>query len=240
MARQQSDVNLSYRLARLVFRGVVQVLGVTALILVVLALTPLPGMAFVWLAHADPRWEGTPEVLVMMGGGGIPSETGLTRCYEVGVQAHRYPKARVVVAMPFEPDETNGPSRVVAELMVRGVERDRITQAGEGRHSREQALEIWKLLDGARRQPSVTIVSSPDHIRRSVLAFRKAGFKKVGGAPAFGQALRANLELPREGQVPDPARTVLFRYRFWASLIIEVRVLREGAALAYYRVRGWI
>lgn len=239
MAKNQSELNLTHRALRRGFHLLIQALGVATLIMLTLALTPLPSKVQDWLAGGGDALVNGPDVIVMMGGGGIPSETGLMRCFAVGVQAHRFPKARVVVAMPFEPDETDGVSRVMNELIGRGVERGRITQASKGHHSREQAQEVWKLLDGERKQPTIQIVSSPEHIRRSVMAFRKAGFKTVGGAPAYGYALKADLSLPREGRLPDPAQTVLFRYRFWGSLSCEVRVLRELAALCYYRIKGW-
>jgi uncharacterized SAM-binding protein YcdF (DUF218 family) len=240
MAKNQNELNLPYRLVRTSLRMLIQLLGLVTLLMLVLALTPLPWKAYGWLSRAGEKLVDSPDVIVMMGGGGIPSESGLSRCYEVAVQARRHPKARVVVAMPLEPEETNGLSRVLGELAFRGVERSRLGQEGRGRHTREQALEVWKMLDGAHRQPSVMVVSSPEHIRRSAKAFRKAGFKKVGGAAAFGQALKANVTLPHEGALPDPAQSVLFRYRFWDNLMVQVRVLREFTALAYYRAKGWI
>lgn len=235
------DVNLTHRLGRFFLRRLISTLGVLTLLLLLLALTPLPGWAYGWLGRSGGDAPGAPEVIVMMGGGGIPSESGLMRCYETAAQAAHHPKARVMVAMPLEPGETNGkPSAVVREIMLRGVERGRIAQEGRGRHTREQALEVWKMTEGSHHPPALLIVSSPEHIRRSVLAFRKVGFRQVGGAGAYSQHLQADLSLPSTSPVPNPAHSELFRYRVWENVEVEIRVLRELTALLYYRVRGWI
>lgn len=235
------DVNLPHRLGRFFLRRLIHALGVLTLVLLLLALTPLPGLAYGWLGRAAGDAPNAPDVIVMMGGGGIPSESGLMRCYETAVQATHYPKARIIVAMPREPGETNGkPSAVVREIMLRGVDRSRIAQEGRGRHTREQALELWKMTDGARHAPAILVVSSPEHIRRSVLAFRKAGFKQVGGAGAYSQHLQADLSLPSASPVPNPAHSELLRYRVWENVGVEIKVLRELTALLYYRIRGWI
>ncbi len=245
MKRGQEESNLLHRMLRPVAGGVVWSAGVVALVLWLFALTPLPWKVFGWMGAAGPDRDAAPAYIVLMGGGGIPSESGLMRCYETAVQAARHPKAKVVVAMPLEPDEKPGGTTVVMrELMLRGVDRARILHEDKGRHSAEQARFTWKLVDGARAQPAVMIVSSPEHVLRSRLAFRKAGFTKVRGAGTFGEMLHADLSMPSETiaslPVPDPGRSILLRYRVWDTLIIEVRVLRELAALGYYKLKGWI
>lgn len=241
MAKNAPELNLTHRILRLGLRVLIQVLGGLALLMWLLALTPLPGLAYGWLGRVEAPPAGAPELIVMMGGGGIPSESGLMRCYATAALARQHAKARVMVAMPFEPGEGPGrPSAVVQELMLRGVEKSRITQEGAGRHTREQALKVWTLAGGEKRQPVVTVVSSPEHIRRSALSFRRVGFAKVGGAPAFSQHLEANLALTESGTMPNPAHSVLLRYRMWDNLLLEIKVLRECTALLYYRVRGWI
>ena len=241
MAKPAPELNLFHRVLRLGLRVLIQMLGVLALLMWLLALTSLPGMAYGWLGRVSDPPAGPPELIVMMGGGGIPSESGLLRCYATAVQAHQHAKARVIVAMPYEPGEGPGrPSAVVQELMLRGVEKSRITQEGAGRHTREQALKVWALAGGDRKQPTVCVVSSPEHIRRSALAFRKAGFTKVAGAPAFSQHLQADQTLTEPTTLPNPAHSVLLRYRMWDNLLLEIKVLREYTALLYYRVRGWI
>lgn len=239
MAKPEPQLNLSHRLGRRLLRVLINVLGAVALLMLVLALTPLPGYALRWLSHAGPESATDPDVIVLMGGGGIPSETGLMRSYETATQARRHPKARVILAMPFEPGETNGrPGAVVRELILRGVDADRITQEGQGRHTREQALLVWNMV-GGKNPPAVLVVSSPEHVRRSVLAFRKVGFPQVRGVGTHGQMLVADLSLSH-GRLPNPAQTTLLRYHIWEGVIVEIRVLREVTALLYYKLQGWI
>ena len=239
MANREPDTNLAHRLGRHGLRVLITGLGLATLVMLVLTLTPVPWWAYAWLSRAPHNEPGPAEVIVMMGGGGIPSDSGLMRSYETAVQARRHPKARVILAMPFEPGETNGrPGAVVQELVLRGVAAERITQEGHGRHTREQAVAVWKMV-GGRAPPAVLVVSSPEHIRRSVLAFRKAGFTEVRGVGAQAQRLEADLRLA-DGRWFDLARTTLVRYHIWEGLLTQVKVLREAAALAYYKVQGWI
>lgn len=239
MPRNEPDTNLIHRMGRRLAGLAIHVLGMLALLMLVLAFTPVPGWALAWLGRDGRTGEPDPGVIVMMGGGGVPSESGLMRCYETAVQARLFPKARVILAMPFEPGETNGrPGAVQRELMVRGVEAGRIRQEGQGRHTREQAVQVWDMV-GGKHPPAVLVVSSPEHVRRSVLAFRRAGFPDVAGAGTRSQALEADLSLSGGG-LPNPAETTLVRYRVWENLIVQIRVLREGVALAYYWIKGWI
>ena len=239
MAKPEPELNLSHRVGRRLLRLLINALGVMALLMLVFALTPLPGVAYHWLGRAGSDSAASPDVIVMMGGGGIPSESGLMRCYETAVQAKRHPKARVILAMPFEPGETNGrPGAVVRELIQRGVDADRISQEGKGRHTREQAAAVWKMV-GGKKPPVVMVVSSPEHVRRSVLAFRKAGFPQVSGMGTHSQVLEADLSLA-QGRLPRPDQTTLLRYQVWEGVILQIRVLREGTALLYYQLKGWI
>ncbi len=243
MPSSSSDLNVAHRAGRLILAWIIRILGVLALVMLLLALTPLPRLVYDWLGHVPEAFSGSPDYIVLMGGGGIPSESGLMRCYETAAQADRHPRARVLVAMPREPDEPEGqPGAVARELMFRGVDRSRIVQEGRGRHTREQAVNAWALVGGPGKDPALLVVSSPDHVRRSVLAFRRAGFARVAGAGAFGQDLQADLRLPDEpgSTLPNPAHSILLRYRLWENLGMELDVFRELTALLYYRVRGWI
>jgi uncharacterized SAM-binding protein YcdF (DUF218 family) len=244
MAKPSSEHHLVYRVVGRLTRLLITALGVIALIMLVLAFTHLPWKAYRWFGEYGPALPGAPDVIVMMGGGGIPSESGLMRTYETAVQAKRFPKARVIVATPHERSETNGqPNAIVQELLLRGVERGRITQAGKGRHTREQASEIWALTGAGQHQPAVLLVSSPEHVRRSVMAFQKAGFTRISGAAVYSEDVDADLSLPAEKvsgiAIPNPVQSYWLRYRVWDNLGLQLRVLREWVALQYYRLKGW-
>ena len=228
-------------------RAVVQAAGYTFLFLLAFALLGLPWPVYNWLAMARDVHEGTPDVIVMMGGGGIPSESGLTRTWQAAREAARYPKARVIVAMPYE--EGEGPSNrsaIQRELILRGVAESRLDQEGRGRHTREQAVLVHEMFKGQADKVRVMVVTSPDHVRRSVLAFRKAGFDHVRGRAVFSQELQADLAYGGEPKLDKPSadaligNSMMLRYRIWDNLQLEVKIARELVALAYYRVKGWI
>lgn len=228
-------------------RGALQALGAVMALAILAALLGLPWPVYRWLYEVDAGVDGAPDVIVMMGGGGIPSESGLTRAWQTAREAARFPKARVVVAMPFEPGEggTNR-SAVVRELMLRGVSEARLEQEGQGRHTREQALRLRAMLEGRQDQVRVLVVTSPEHVRRSVLAFRKAGLAKVRGRPVLQQELKADLVYGEKPSLKDLksdsliGHSLMLRYRFWDNLLLEIKVARELAALAYYKAKGWI
>ncbi len=229
------------------FGWLLKLLGIVFLFALVVALTDLPWSVYRWLGAMEGDGQGAPDLIVMMGGGGIPSESGLMRTWQTAYEAAKYPKARVLVAMPYEPGEggTNR-SAVQRELMLRGVSAARLLQEGHGRHTREQAMLTYQLFEESAEHTRVLIVTSPEHVRRSVLAFRKAGFPMVRGHGALEQELEAPLDYgrPSTGASSEEksivGQSVMMRYHFWNTLEIEVRVVRELVALWYYRAKGWV
>ncbi|MCF8388398.1 MAG: hypothetical protein K9G47_10990, partial [Bacteroidales bacterium] len=87
------------------------------------------------------------------------------------------------------------------------------------------------------------IITSPEHMYRSVLTFRKMGFKEVGGVPSFEDALDEELLFDKEERkkkIKSLDRNVSLRYNMWNYLKYEISIIRESIAIAYYWVRGWI
>lgn len=90
------------------------------------------------------------------------------------------------------------------------------------------------------------VISSPEHLKRSVLCFRKTGFKHVSGIAAFETAIESNLFFSEKKlggrKIPgtDVGTNLQVRYQFWTHLRYEVIVIREYSALAYYKMKGWI
>jgi uncharacterized SAM-binding protein YcdF (DUF218 family) len=87
----------------------------------------------------------------------------------------------------------------------------------------------------------IRIVTSPEHMLRSVKVFRKNGFRYVGGQPTFEKDIREEM-LRKKSQTGDirQAPAVSLRYNMWNYLKYEITVLREYCAIAYYKLRGWI
>jgi uncharacterized SAM-binding protein YcdF (DUF218 family) len=93
--------------------------------------------------------------------------------------------------------------------------------------------------------PSILIITSPEHLYRAVLTFRKAGFLLVDGAPAFETAIESELSfddrlLGGKRWLPPIGKNITARYQFWTQLHYEQLVIREWLAIIYYKLNGWI
>lgn len=233
------------RLVQRGFRVLVGGAGLVFLTMLALCFTPYPWRAYAWLARDGHVLASPPEVLVLLGGGGIPSESGLMRSYVLARMARAHPNAMVAVAMP----DTNDVSciRMREELILRGIQPERIMWEDQGRNTREQALRLRDMLYADGMEPAVLVVTSPNHLKRTLLTFRKAGFHDITGVAEFGESLTADMHYEREDlggkpavPLPDIGRSYTFRYAFWNNLSYQMRVLHELAGMAYYRVMGWI
>jgi uncharacterized SAM-binding protein YcdF (DUF218 family) len=232
------------------FRRLIRILlpagGVTFLLLIVLAFTTLPFHAYYRLATKGSRMSEKPATIVMLAGAGIPSENGLIRAWYTAWLAKESPEAKVIVAAPGKlNDSTGDPLSIAGELILRGVKGENILHETEGKNTRGQARNIAAMIPTSERNRPLAIVTSPEHIRRAVLSFRKAGFTNVSGFPAFESSLEADLvfddrDLKGNRLAPPIGENLQFRYQFWNHLKYEVIVLREYFALAYYKLRGWI
>lgn len=234
-----------YLLARF-FRRFLYLNGMLFLSLLALALSNLPWDWYRWMALPGKNEAETPGFIVMMGGGGIPSESGLTRSWKAAEAAHLYSNAVVIVAMPLE-DNESPVLGIEHELRIRGVSADRIQREFRGRNTREQALEVYKLLakSGQPDTNTIALVTSPEHMRRTWRSFERAGFNRLMAIPSWPEAITADLRY-EESEMGDRAlggavgASITVRYRFWDNLGILVKCARESAALMYYRLLGWI
>lgn len=236
--------------------------GGIALIMILLALTTLP---FHGWYRAGMKYAGItrpPGYIVLLGGGGMPSESNLMRAWYAAGVARYYPEAKVIIALPGDrADSLSAVSRLIADLVMKGVPPERILVENKGTNTRSQALETGNLIREQRRtvhpatpngtlpagaeQASLLLITSPEHLPRAVRVFRKAGFQSTDGLPAFEQPLESNLtfddlKLGGRKAVPGIGNNLTFRYEFWRQLDYELLLLREWTATAYYRLKGWI
>ena len=129
------------------------------------------------------------------------------------------------------------------ELVLRGIDSSRIQLETNGRNTRAPALAISKLT-GTQR-PTV-LVTSPEHMYRSILTFRKAGMLLLGGEAAFERALDSELSLQQDQlggrSIPlsGAGDELQLRYQFWNHLKYQLLCYREYAAIAYYRLKDWL
>ncbi len=214
---------------------------VTALIL---AFTTLPFWAIHWLGTSKTQLKEKPASIILLGGGGMPSESNLIRSWYAALAAGKFPEADLVLAVPGDPaDSMSTPGMVQRELTLRGIDLRRIHFETTGTNTRAQALQCLSLTDP--KQP-VLLVTSPDHTRRAVLCFQKAGFTSVSALPAFENPMETDLSFDddalfgKKSAVPDIGHSIQIRYQVWNHLKYEVIFIREMAALGYYKIRGWI
>lgn len=222
--------------------------GILSTFLIVLAFTTLPFYVYHWLGVSLSGISDEPEYIIFLGGGGMPSESNLIRSYYVAEAAKSFPDSKVIVAVPgllYKVDST--PRLVADELNLRGVNTGRILFENMGTNTRSQALNISLLgEEKVKNSSSILLVTSPEHMRRAVLCFRKLGYKEINALPAFEENIEVDLTFNDDllgGNkllIPDIGKNKNIRYQFWNHLKYEVLILREFSALAYYKVRGWI
>ena len=183
-----------------------------------------------WLEFDTAATMEAPGYIIVLGGGGIPSNTGLMRTYYGAEHSLAFPDATVIVALPADEDpETSAAGRMKNELVMRGVPAASILMETEGRNTHEQAEKIRAILGPSAIDDPVHIVTEPTHLRRSVLCFRKAGFSHVSGIGTYNTGAEA-----------DIGAGTFLRYTFWSNLQLQIRVLREMIATGIYKLRGWI
>jgi len=225
-------------------RNLFVLIGVFFSICIGLALTSQPYRCYHWLGTSKSELKWEPSTIVLLGGGGMPSESALIRSWYVQKAAKSFPKANVIIAMPGDlADTLSTPRLMQKELKIRGVKSEKIGFESEGTNTRAQALNCQRLI---KMQSSILLVTSPENMRRSVLCFQKTGFEKVNALPAFENAAEADFTF-RDDElggdkllIPNVGTNLNIRYQLWNHLKYEIIIARELLALAYYKLRGWI
>lgn len=219
-------------------------IGIFFFVCLVLAFTEQPYWGYHWLGTSKSELKWEPKQIILLGGGGMPSQSNLMRSWYTEKAAKSFPQAKVIVAMPgLITDTLSTPQRMKLELIQRGVSADRINFESNGINTRSQALECQRII---KMQEPVLLVTSPEHMRRAVLCFKKAGFEKVNALPAFENAAEADFSFiddelgGNKTLVPDVGNNMNMRYQMWNHLKYEILIAREFFALSYYKLRGWI
>ena len=219
--------------------------GVAFLILCILAFTTIPFHLYHRLATYSLPGKFPPKAIVMLSGAGIPSENGLIRAYFTADLANKYPEATVIIAAPGDTsDKMSDPMQIFNELTLRGVNPQQIIFETEGKNTRGQAMN---LIGGSGKEfinSNILLVTSPEHVKRAVKTFRRAGFARVSALPTFESSLSEDLtfddrDLKGNKLIPPIGGNMQFRYQFWNHLKYEILIIREYFALAFYKVKGW-
>ena len=219
--------------------------GIVAIGLVALCFTPAPWHLYHWLGNDPFALDRDPDYIVIMGGGGIPSESGLMRTYEGAVAAKLFPHAKIIVALPSDSKtKFDDAYRMRHELVIRGIKTKRVAHDLKGRNTREQALDVSKMIDPESN--TVLLVTSPEHVKRALKAFRKAGGKNIAGRPAYQASIDLDLLYQADSlggssiPMPDVGEQLMLRYTFWNNVRYLSDSARELFALGYYWLKGWI
>jgi uncharacterized SAM-binding protein YcdF (DUF218 family) len=242
------------------FRRILKILLITLGILfsvqILLALTSAPFWIWYGMGTKHAGINRPPEYIVVLGGGGMPSESGLMRCWYAAKAANFFPQSKIIIALPGDTaDSLSSVSGMKKELILRGIAPERITTEDSGTNTRAQAVNIYRMTSppspplleerGTGGEAALLLVTSPEHLARAVLVFKKAGFLKVDGLPAFEEAIEADItfqgkRLGGRRWVPDIGENITIRYQFWTQMHYEMLVIREWMATGYYWIKGWI
>ena len=226
-----------------ILKGVLLTIGTVALVAVFMAFTPAPFYMWYGMGMKKAGINRPPDYIVVMGGGGMPSESGLMRCWYGAKVAGRFTRAMVIVALPGDiHDSISSVNQMKQELVLRGVAPERILLEDSGTNTRAEALCVQNIIPISK---SLLIVTSPEHLLRAVLTFKKAGFMKVDGLPAFEKTIESDLsfsgkKLGGHGGMLDIGKNITVRYQFWMQMNYELLALREWTAMGYYKLMGWI
>lgn len=222
-------------------------MGVLFLMVLILSFTTLPYWGYYWLGTSQSNITGKPDYIVLLGGGGMPSESSLMRTFFVHRAAVESPESLIVISIPGDPTDSLSTARLVAaELVLKGISPERILYEQTATNTRSEAIQLQQFNQEILTDKAILLVTSPEHMRRAVLVFKKAGFTKVSALPTFENAIEANLFFDddklggNKTLVPDIGGNTSVRYQFWNHLKYEILIAREMAALAYYKLRGWI
>jgi uncharacterized SAM-binding protein YcdF (DUF218 family) len=140
------------------------------------------------------------------------------------------PGAKFIVSLPTHRDpNVSSVGKMRDELVLRGIPASAIRLEHDALNTHEQAVAIVRMIGAKELEASVVVVTSPFHVRRTLLCFRKAGFTNV--------VVLAAVNVKAEADFGDAVKV---RYGFWDALETEIHFTREVVALFYYKLRGWI
>jgi uncharacterized SAM-binding protein YcdF (DUF218 family) len=246
--------------------GILLGAGILAALMVLLAFTTVPFYTWYGMAMEKAGVHRPPDYIVLLGGGGMPSESGLMRSWYAAKAAAHFTRAKVIIALPGDTgDPLSSIQRMKEELVLRGISPERILFEDSGANTRAQALNIQKRISNneyritnieggdlpathpsrVTRHASLLLITSPEHLPRAYLTFQKACFRRLDGLPAFEAAIESDITFnPRKlgGRlfIPDIGSNITLRYQFWTQMDYEWLVLREWVAMGYYWLKGWV
>jgi uncharacterized SAM-binding protein YcdF (DUF218 family) len=225
------------------FKWLLGITGGFAVLLLVLSFTDIPYFAYYYLGTSSPKITHDPDLIVVLGGAGMPSPDGLIRVWYASNAAREYKKAQIIIALPYNEngkDSLHQLDLMARELIVKGIDSSRIHYEPLGFNTRSQALNVAAGFAGSKGWLYLLVVTSPEHMYRSVKTFQKAGFAHVEGLPTFEVPIDEERARDKEDAKDPRVKNLAFRYNMWSYLSYELLVFREYSAITYYKLKGWI
>jgi uncharacterized SAM-binding protein YcdF (DUF218 family) len=224
------------------------VLGSLLIVILMLAFSTRPYYTHHWLGTGIEANCSIPSAVLMLGGGGMPASSNLMRLYYTAKVNIEHPHCLVYLSHPGDSADRASSLRLMAdELILRGVPEERIRFLPEGKNTRSQALEVYEKLILSEGINCLVLVTSPAHMRRSILSFRKAGIENIIPVPAFENPFEGDLVYDendvggtRRLITPSNGENLNLRYEFWTQMNYQLQCAREFTALTYYWILGWI
>lgn len=222
-------------------KAILLVLGIIFLVMLILAFTKVPYMAYYKLGSTKTKLSHTPNYIVLFGGSGMPSPDGLIRAYYTASIANKYKHAKIIIANPNELNAiADSSASYTYELALRNIDVNRIQYDTCGYNTYTQAKHIAQIiLNDTLKLKNTLVVTSPEHMFRSIRCLKKAGIDSIGGFAAFEIPLSEN-DLVKEKLNHLEKEKLNLRYNVWSYLNYEFVVLREYCAISYYKVRGYL
>lgn len=219
--------------------------GVLFMIQVGFAIFGVPRMVTNWLRCTDLSKISNPKYIIVLGGSGVPSTTTLIRSYYGAQCAIKHPLAKCIVALPTKGDPDNGSAgRMKNELVLRGVDSRQIDMEYHGMNTHQQAENIAKMIGVENMHEPIMIVTSPYHMRRAYLCFKKAGFNVVGSLPANSTGSESDYEqaiIAWSGFFSSIGNIIgNLRYGLWSNMTAQIWMSRELLGIMIYKLYGWI
>lgn len=218
-------------------------LGIIFTAMIILSFTTLPFWMYYHLGVSHESLKNNPDYIIILGGGGIPSESGLMRSYKAMETSKKYPDSQLIIALPGDiSDSTSSVILMKNEIISRGIDSSKILLEPKGLNTRMQAIQISKLIE---RESNILIITSPEHMYRALRVFKTVGMNNITGNSAFEDAIESLLiydddKLGGNRYILDISDNTQIRYQFWNHLKYQVIVYREYCAIAYYKLKGWI
>ena len=202
--------------------------------------TPIAAVAFVRsfspdsppvMSPADAR--GATAVVVLGAGmeihrsrgesRGVPTREGWLRVMEAARVSRVLGGLPIVTTGAHGTEQYTEAGLMAHQLQELGVPVDRIIKEEHARNTRDHALLVPPVLK-AHGLGQFVLVTSRQHMRRSLAAFRVVGTEPIPSAPEE----YVNNGAPFEMYLPS-----------LGALHLSERVLYDLFALGYYKVRGW-